>query len=37
MPEVGPAPGFDLVAILPEVEEAGDRLAKAVIASEASG
>jgi nucleotide-binding universal stress UspA family protein len=31
MPEPGPAPGFDLVAILPEVEEAGERLVKAVV------
>lgn len=31
MPEPGPAPGFDLVGILPEVEEAGERLVKAVV------
>jgi nucleotide-binding universal stress UspA family protein len=31
MPEPGPAPGFDLVAILPEVEEAGERLVRAVV------
>jgi nucleotide-binding universal stress UspA family protein len=31
MPEPGPAPGFDLVAILPEVEEAGERLVKTVV------
>jgi nucleotide-binding universal stress UspA family protein len=31
MPEPGPAPGFDLVEILPEVEEAGERLVKAVV------
>jgi nucleotide-binding universal stress UspA family protein len=31
MPEPGPAPGFDLVGILPEVEEAGERLVKTVV------
>jgi nucleotide-binding universal stress UspA family protein len=28
--EPGPAPGFDLVAVLPQAEEAGQRLAEAV-------
>jgi nucleotide-binding universal stress UspA family protein len=27
----GPAPGFDLVAVLPEVREAGDRLVRTVV------
>lgn len=31
MPEPGPAPGFDLVAILPEVQEAGERLVTTVV------
>jgi nucleotide-binding universal stress UspA family protein len=31
MPDPGPAPGFDLGGILPEVEEAGERLVKAVV------
>ena len=31
MPEPGPAPGFDLVGIMPQVEEAGERLVKAVV------
>lgn len=29
--EPGPAPGFDLVGVLPVAEEAGERLAKAVV------
>ena len=32
IPAPGPAPGFDLVAILPQVQEAGERLVKAVVA-----
>jgi nucleotide-binding universal stress UspA family protein len=36
MPEPGPAPGFDLVAILPEVEEAGERLVKTVVGDDSS-
>ena len=28
----GPAPGFDLVGILPQVQEAGERLVQAVVA-----
>lgn len=31
VPEPGPAPGFDLVGILPEVVEASERLVKAVV------
>jgi nucleotide-binding universal stress UspA family protein len=31
VPEPGPAPGFDLVGVLPVVEEAGERLAKSVV------
>lgn len=30
-PVPGPAPGFDLVAILPQIQEAGERLVKAVV------
>jgi nucleotide-binding universal stress UspA family protein len=31
IPEPGPAPGFDLVGILPEVQEAGERLVTTVV------
>jgi nucleotide-binding universal stress UspA family protein len=31
VPEPGPAPGFDLVGILPQVEEAGERLVTTVV------
>ena len=36
IPEPGPAPGFDLVAVLPQVEEAGQRLVETVT-KEAAG
>ena len=31
IPEPGPAPGFDMVNVLPEVEEAAERLVNAVV------
>lgn len=31
MPEPGPAPGFDLVSVLPQVQEAGERLVTTVV------
>ena len=31
VPEPGPAPGFDLVGILPQVQEAGERLVTTVV------
>lgn len=31
VPEPGPAPGFDLVSVLPQVQEAGERLVTTVV------
>ena len=31
IPQPGPAPGFDLVAVLPALQEAGERLVRAVV------
>jgi nucleotide-binding universal stress UspA family protein len=37
MPEPGPAPGFELVTVLPQVREAGEQLVRGVVEEVASG